>query len=49
MNAYTNLREIWIEYYTTRTGLNGALHKYVPSVIPVLQPVTFLRHNLDIA
>jgi hypothetical protein len=48
-NAWTNLHESWYVYHATWSHLNGIHHTSLPSVIPTLQPVKFLRQNLNIA
>jgi hypothetical protein len=48
MTGQTNIYETWFVYHGTWDNFNGLIHKSLPSVIPVLQPIKFLRQNLNI-
>jgi hypothetical protein len=49
MNGWTNLYETWYVYQSTCVYPNSVIQKSLPSLIPTVQPLIFLRQNLNIA
>jgi hypothetical protein len=48
LNSWKNLCETWYVYHGTWAHLNGVIKISLPSV-PTLQPLKFLRQNINIA